>query len=225
MPYRPIAVDIGKGEQHAPDFLQVSPKQQDSRRSSITDTGQTLMESGARSSSTSPSKTGRLDADLRRRALPRAGMADVADGRRGGRCSARSITSCASTRAPRPTPRRASPTRPSASTACSTAGWRRPSTSRGEYSIADIALWPWISRYEWQEIDLSAFPNVRRLVPRDRRAPGGAGGLPRAEGDGRDPGGLSGAREPPLSPVARRYRRLLRQRRSLRGREPRFPSL
>ena len=30
----------------------------------------------------------------------------------------------------------------------------------GEYSIADIAIWPWISRYEWQEIKLSDFPNV-----------------------------------------------------------------
>lgn len=31
----------------------------------------------------------------------------------------------------------------------------------GEYSIADIAAWPWISRFEWQEIDLNDFPNVR----------------------------------------------------------------
>jgi GST-like protein len=31
----------------------------------------------------------------------------------------------------------------------------------GEYSIADMATWPWISRFEWQQIDLSDFPNVR----------------------------------------------------------------
>lgn len=31
-----------------------------------------------------------------------------------------------------------------------------------EYSIADIATWPWISRYDWQQIDLNEFPNVRR---------------------------------------------------------------
>ena len=30
------------------------------------------------------------------------------------------------------------------------------------YSIADIALWPWISRFEWQTIDLNQFPNVKR---------------------------------------------------------------
>ena len=31
-----------------------------------------------------------------------------------------------------------------------------------DYSIADIAIWPWISRFEWQEIDLSDFSNVKR---------------------------------------------------------------
>ncbi len=32
----------------------------------------------------------------------------------------------------------------------------------GEYSVADIATWPWISRFEWQTIDLNDFPNVKR---------------------------------------------------------------
>ncbi len=32
---------------------------------------------------------------------------------------------------------------------------------RGDYSVADMASWPWISRFEWQEIDLDMFPNVR----------------------------------------------------------------
>ncbi len=32
---------------------------------------------------------------------------------------------------------------------------------QGAYSIADIACWPWVSRFEWQRIDLSEFPNVR----------------------------------------------------------------
>ncbi|QKR99936.1 glutathione S-transferase [Sphingomonas sp. CL5.1] len=31
-----------------------------------------------------------------------------------------------------------------------------------DYSIADIAAWPWISRFDWQGIDLNEFPNVRR---------------------------------------------------------------
>ncbi|GAB5377382.1 MAG: glutathione S-transferase N-terminal domain-containing protein [Acuticoccus sp.] len=32
---------------------------------------------------------------------------------------------------------------------------------RGEYSIADMASWPWVSRFEWQEVDLGEYPNVR----------------------------------------------------------------
>ncbi|MGA7529125.1 MAG: glutathione binding-like protein, partial [Pseudolabrys sp.] len=31
-----------------------------------------------------------------------------------------------------------------------------------QYSIADIAIWPWISRFEWQTIDLKQYPNVKR---------------------------------------------------------------
>ena len=31
----------------------------------------------------------------------------------------------------------------------------------GDYSIVDMAIWPWASRFEWQEIDLASFPNVR----------------------------------------------------------------
>ena len=30
----------------------------------------------------------------------------------------------------------------------------------GEYSIADMACWPWISRFEWQQIDLAAHKNL-----------------------------------------------------------------
>jgi len=32
----------------------------------------------------------------------------------------------------------------------------------GDYSIADIATWPWISRFEWQEMDMDRFPNLKR---------------------------------------------------------------
>ena len=31
----------------------------------------------------------------------------------------------------------------------------------GGYSIADMACWPWISRFEWQEIDLNEFPALK----------------------------------------------------------------
>ena len=32
----------------------------------------------------------------------------------------------------------------------------------GDYSIADISIWPWISRFPFQKIDLNDFANVRR---------------------------------------------------------------
>ena len=31
-----------------------------------------------------------------------------------------------------------------------------------ELTIADIIIWPWSTRFDWQEIDLNDFPNVRR---------------------------------------------------------------
>ncbi len=31
-----------------------------------------------------------------------------------------------------------------------------------DYSIADMAVWPWTARHNWQEIDLNDFANVRR---------------------------------------------------------------
>ncbi|NKX73931.1 glutathione S-transferase [Rhodobacteraceae bacterium R_SAG3] len=36
----------------------------------------------------------------------------------------------------------------------------------GEYTIADIACWPWVSRHEWQEIDLRDYPHVRKWYQR-----------------------------------------------------------
>ncbi len=32
----------------------------------------------------------------------------------------------------------------------------------GDYSVADIATWPWISRYEFQQMDLHEYPNLLR---------------------------------------------------------------
>lgn len=32
----------------------------------------------------------------------------------------------------------------------------------GEYSIADMAIWPWAARWEWQNIDMETLPNIKR---------------------------------------------------------------
>ena len=60
----------------------------------------------------------------------------------------------------------------------------------GDYSIADMAIWPWVSRYEWQTVDLNKYPNVKRWYLAIANAPGGAEGLQGAEGRrrGADPG-------------------------------------
>ena len=53
----------------------------------------------------------------------------------------------------------------------------------GEYSIADIATFPWSARHEWQRIDLNDYPNVKRwylaiaarpAVPKGFAVPGGS---------------------------------------------------
>ena len=31
-----------------------------------------------------------------------------------------------------------------------------------EYSIADIATYPWVARFEWHQVELTDFPNVKR---------------------------------------------------------------
>ena len=65
-------------------------------------------------------------------------------------------------RARRPTRRSAFAMKRAASTACSTGGSAGTLSSPATISIADIAIWPWISRFAWQEIDLGDFPNVKR---------------------------------------------------------------
>ena len=47
----------------------------------------------------------------------------------------------------------------------------------GDYSIADIAIWPWATRFDWQGIDLAAFANVARWY----RAVGGRPAVERGD--------------------------------------------
>jgi len=42
----------------------------------------------------------------------------------------------------------------------------------GDYSIADMSIWPWISRFEWQAIDMNEFPNVARWYKAIAARPG-----------------------------------------------------
>ena len=42
----------------------------------------------------------------------------------------------------------------------------------GTYSIADIATWPWISRFEWQEMSFVDYPNLKRWYTEIAERPG-----------------------------------------------------
>ena len=159
LPYTVHAVDISKDEQFKPEFLKISPN---NRIPAIVDrdNGLSLMESGAILIYLAD-KTGKLLPKIRRRPLPHHRMADVADGRSGPDVrpgpSLREIQSgqgalCrgALSEGSAPALRRA---RQAA---------RHHDYVADDYSIADIAIWPWISRYEWQTVDLNKYPNVKR---------------------------------------------------------------
>ena len=40
-----------------------------------------------------------------------------------------------------------------------------------EYSIVDMACWPWASRFEWHQVDITQYPNVREWYMRIRERP------------------------------------------------------
>ena len=46
-----------------------------------------------------------------------------------------------------------------------------------EYTIADIATYPWVARHEWHRVDLTAFPNVKRWYDRVGARPAVAKGM------------------------------------------------
>jgi hypothetical protein len=48
------------------------------------------------------------------------------------------------------------------SSACCSRQLKEHAFVAGDCSIADIAIWPWVSRYEWQTVDLNQYPDGRR---------------------------------------------------------------
>jgi GST-like protein len=46
-----------------------------------------------------------------------------------------------------------------------------------EYSIADIATYPWVARHEWHRVDLAAFPHVKRWYDAIGKRPAVAKGM------------------------------------------------
>jgi GST-like protein len=52
-----------------------------------------------------------------------------------------------------------------------------PYLAAGEYTIADIATYPWVARFEWHKVDLAEFPSVKRWFDTISRRPAVARGM------------------------------------------------
>jgi GST-like protein len=160
LPYRTIPVDITNDEQFAPEFLKISPG---NMIPAIVDHDEdlTMMESGAILMYLADKSGQFLATDSRERAKTiewlmyqmgsvgpmlgqvhhfvkfNPGVSDYASERYSSR--AKNIYGVLDKRLE-----------------------ESPYLAGDDYSIADIATWPWISRFEWQEIDLASFTNLCR---------------------------------------------------------------
>ena len=161
LPYQVHPIDIGKDQQFAPDFLKISPN---NKIPAIVDrdTGQSVFESGAILIYLAE-KTGMFlpTEPTARIADPR--VADVPDGRHRADAGPGAPFPASSTPARRPM--RRSATAAEAKRLYGVMDRRLgevPYLAGADLTIADFATWPWLSRWEWQGIDLATLPNVRR---------------------------------------------------------------
>jgi GST-like protein len=159
LPYTAHAIDIGKNEQFAPDFLAIAPN---NRIPAIVDrdTGTALMESGAILIYLAD-KTGLL---LPQSGEPRARVIEWLMWRMGGfgpmLGQAHHFLKFNPDASAYASKRYGEETRRLYGVLD-----RRLAKHEfvaGDYSIADIAIWPWASRYEWQQIAMAEFPHVKR---------------------------------------------------------------
>jgi GSH-dependent disulfide-bond oxidoreductase len=159
LPYRAHPIDISKDEQFAPDFLKIAPN---NRIPAIvdTDTGISLMESGAILIYLAD-KTGKLlakEGEKRYRAIEWLMWQMGGPGPMLGQVH--HFVKYNKGKAPYAEERYLK----EAHRLYGVLERRLEGRAfvADEYSIADIAIWPWISRFEWQTIDLDKYPNVKR---------------------------------------------------------------
>ena len=177
LPYRAIPVHIGKGEQFAPEFLEISPN---NKIPALVDGDRTLMESGAILLYLAE-KTGRLGGADRWATLewlmlqmggvgPMLGQANHFLHFNAGKSAYAEERYAAEAKRLYGVLDRRLADREYLADA---------------YSIADIATWPWIARWPWHRIDWADFPNLKRwytaIAGRDAARRGWA--VPSAAGD------------------------------------------
>ena len=181
LPYQVIPVNIRAGEQFRPEFLAISPN---NRIPAIVDHAPAdggepipVFETGAILIYLAD-KTGRFLPKETARPLPRHRVADVADERASGRCSASTAISRSMRRKRSHTRSSATATRRRGSIACSIRNLARPApTSPATYSIADIACFPWTMTHKAQGFTLDDYPNVKRWYADVRARPQVQAGL------------------------------------------------
>jgi len=159
LPYNVIAVDIGRDEQHTPEFLKISPN---GKIPAIVDhdTGISMMESGAILIYLAE-KSGRL--------MPQSGLAKwkvlewlmMQMGSVGPMLGqTHHFVFYNEGKAPYAEERYLKENARIYGVLDRRLG-QEPYLA-GEYSIADVATWPWIARYERQRMDLHDYPNLLR---------------------------------------------------------------
>ncbi len=160
LPYEVHAVDIGKDEQFAPDFLKISPN---NKIPAIVDreADQSVFESGAILIYLAQ-KTGRfLPSDAKTRIKVLEWLMWQMGGFGPMLGQAHQYLKFNRGKAPFAEERFAKEVRRLYGVLDRQLE-REAYVAGPDYSIADMALWPWASRYEWQDIELDEFANVKR---------------------------------------------------------------
>ncbi|MDX2289392.1 MAG: glutathione S-transferase N-terminal domain-containing protein [Hyphomicrobiaceae bacterium] len=157
--YQVFPIDIGKGEQFAPDFLAISPN---NRIPAIrdTDTGQTIFESGAILMYLARKTDQFWDTDGAAHWQTIEWLMWQMGGFGPMLGQAHHFLKYNRGKAPFAEERY----RTEAKRLYGVLDRRLSAMDyvAGRYSIADIAIWPWASRFAWQEIDLADYPHVKR---------------------------------------------------------------
>jgi GSH-dependent disulfide-bond oxidoreductase len=182
LPYTAHAIDINKDEQFAPDFLKISPN---NKIPAIVDreNGLSLMESGAILIYLAD-KTGQL---LPREGEPRYRVLEWLMWQMGGvgpmLGQAHHFLRFNKSKAPYAEERFAKEAHRLYGVLDRRLAEREFVTN--DYSIADIAIWPWVSRFEWQTVDLKEYPNVKHWYETIARRPAVQRGydVPKPTGD------------------------------------------
>jgi GST-like protein len=164
LPYQVHPVNIGKGEQHTPEFLAINPN---NRIPAIVDSegpdGKpiTLFESGAILIYLAEKMDRFLPHDARKRIITLQWLMFQMGGVGPMFGQAHHFIRNQKEQVPYGIKRYSDETRRLYGVMDKRLG-EAPYLAGDEYTIADIATYPWVARFEWHKVDLNDFPNVKR---------------------------------------------------------------